>query len=116
MIEPYINAKELVNRINQNNYTFIVHKRILELQENQNELFQLIFQKWDTSSVAILENLSQILLKIKSNLSSDNEEEKITNAFVYSIFKVINKMISYFSSNSNIDSVETLYRHLQASN
>lgn len=109
LIEPYINAKELVNRINQNNYTFIVHKRILELQENQNELFQLIFQKWDTSSVAILENLSQILLKIKSNLSSDNEEEKITNAFVYSIFKVINKMISYFSSNSNIDSVETLY-------
>jgi hypothetical protein len=109
LIESYINAKELVNRINQNNYTFIVHKRILELQENQNELFQLIFQKWDTSPVAILENLSQILLKIKSNLSSDNEEEKITNAFVYSIFKVINKMISYFSSNSNIDSVETLY-------
>lgn len=109
LIEPYINAKELVNRINQNNYTFIVHKRILELQENQNELFELIFQKWDSSSVAILENLSQILLKIKSNLSSDNEEEKITNAFVYSIFKVINKMISYFSSNSNIDSVETLY-------
>lgn len=109
LIEPYINAKELVNRINQNNYTFIVHKRIIELQENQNELFQLIFQKWDSSSVAILENLSQILLKIKSNLSSDNEEEKITNAFVYSIFKVINKMISYFSSNSNIDSVETLY-------
>jgi hypothetical protein len=109
LIEPYINAKELVNRINQNNYTFIVHKRILELQENQNELFQLIFQKWDTSSVAILENLSQILLKIKSNLSSDNEEEKITNAFVYSIFKVINKMISYFSSNSNIDSIETLF-------
>jgi hypothetical protein len=109
LIEPYINARELVNRINQNNYTFIVHKRILELQENQNELFQLIFQKWDTSSVAILENLSQILLKIKSNLSSDNEEEKITNAFVYSIFKVINKMISYFSSNSNIDSVETLF-------
>lgn len=113
LIEPYINAKELVNRINQNNYTFIVHKRILELQENQNELFQLIFQKWDTSSVAILENLSQILLRIKSNLSFDNNPEvsaeKITNAFVYSIFKVVNKMISYFSSNSNIDSVETLF-------
>lgn len=36
-------------------------------------------------------------------------EEKITNAFVYSIFKVINKMISYFSSNENIDNVDTLY-------
>lgn len=109
LIEPYINAKNLVNRINHNNYTFIVHKRILELQENQNDLFQLIFQKWDGSSVEILENLSQILLKIKANLSIDNEEEKITNAFVYSIFKVINKMISYFSSNPNIDTVETLF-------
>lgn len=109
LIEPYVNARELVNRINQNNYTFILHKRILELQENQNDLFQLIFQKWDGSCVEILENLSQILLKIKSNLSADNEEEKITNAFVYSIFKVINKMISYFSSNPNIDNVETLF-------
>ena len=109
LIEPYINTKELVSRINQNNYTFILHKRILELQENQNELFQLIFKKWDCSSVEILENLSQILLKIKSNLSSDNEEEKITNAFVYSIFKVINKMISYFSNNPSIDTVETLF-------
>ncbi len=109
LIEPYINAKELVNRINQNNYTFIIHKRILELQENQNELFQLLFQKWDTSSVKVLENLSQILLIIKSNLSRDNEDEKITNAFVYSIFKVINQLISYFSSHSNIDTIDTLY-------
>jgi hypothetical protein len=109
LIEPFINAKELVNRINQNNYTFIIQKRILELQENQNELFQLLFQKWDSSSVIVLENLSKILLIIKSNLSRDNEEEKITNAFVYSIFKVINQLISYFSSHENIDSIETLY-------
>jgi PD-(D/E)XK nuclease superfamily len=109
LIEPFVFAGELVNRINQNNYTFIVHKRILELQENQNELFQLLFQKWDTNSVKILENLSQILLIIKSNLSRDNEDEKITNAFVYSIFKVINQLISYFSSHENIDSIDTLY-------
>ncbi|WP_395045188.1 PD-(D/E)XK nuclease family protein [Flavobacterium sp.] len=113
LIEPYIKANQLVNRINQNNYTFILHKRILELQENQNELFQLLFKKWDTSSVSILENISAILLQIKSNLSLDKDPEvsgeKITNAFVYSIFKVINKMISYFSSNENIDNVDTLY-------
>lgn len=113
LIEPYIYSKQLVSKINQNNYTFIVHKRILELQENQNELFELIFKKWDGSSVSILENLSQILLLIKSNSSSDKDpevsEEKITNAFVYSIYKVINKMISYFSTNPNIDSVETLF-------
>ena len=109
LIEPYINAKELVNRINQNNYTFIIQKRLLDLQENQNELFQLLFQKWDRNSVKVLENLSKILLIIKSNLSRDNEDEKITNAFVYSIFKVINQLISYFSLHSNIDNIDTLY-------
>ncbi len=109
LIEPFVNAKELVNRINQNNYTFILHKKILELHPNSNELFELLFQKWDTNSVKVLENLSQILLIIKSNLNKDNEEEKITNAFVYSIFKVINQLISYFSSHENIDSIDTLY-------
>ena len=109
LMEPYVNASELVNRINQNNYTFILQKKILELHPDGNELFQLLFQKWDTNTVKVLENLSQILLLIKSNLSRDNEEEKITNAFVYSIFKVINQLISYFSSHENIDNIDTLY-------
>ena len=109
LIEAFVNARELVNRINKNNYTFIIHKKIEELHPNGNELFQLLFQKWDTNSVEVLERLSQILLIIKSNLSKDNEEEKITNAFVYSIFKVVNQLISYFSSHENIDNIETLY-------
>ena len=109
LIEPYVNANQFVKIINQNNYTFIIHKRILELQENKNNLFQLLFQKWDVSSIEILENLSQILLVIKANLNTDNEEDKITNAFVYSIYKVINKLISYFSINENTNDVNTLF-------
>ena len=109
LVEPFVDARALVNRINQNNYTFIVHKKIEELHPAPNELFALLFQKWDTSSVHVLENLSQILLVVKSNLSVDNEEEKITNAFVYSIFKVINKLISYFSSHKIIDNIATLH-------
>ena len=108
LIEPYVNCWELVNRINKNNYTFITHKKLEELHPENNELFQLLFQKWDTTSVKVLENLSQILLKVKANLSYDNEEEKITNAFVYSVFKVINKMISYFTEHQNIDDIKTL--------
>lgn len=108
LIEPFVNAKELVNRINKNNYTFITHKKLEELKADSNELFSLLFQKWDKTSVEVLENLSQILLKIKANLSYENEEEKITNAFVYSIFKVINKMISYFSEHPQIDDIKTL--------
>ena len=108
LIEPYANADGLIAIVNKNNYTFITHKKLEELHADGNELFQLLFQKWDRSSVAILETISVILLKIKANLNHDNDEEKITNAFVYSIFKVINKMISYFSSHQNIDDIKTL--------
>ena len=108
LIEPYVNCSEFVNRINKNNYTFISHKKLEELHPESNELFQLLFQKWDSTSVNVLENLAQILLKVKANLSYDNEEEKITNAFTYSIFKVINKMISYFSEHQSIDDIKTL--------
>ena len=107
-IEPYVNANELVSIVNRNNYSFITHKKLEELHPQSNELFTLLFQKWDTDSVAVLENLSQILLKIKANLSYENEEEKITNAFVYSIFKVVNKMISYFTEHKSIDDIKTL--------
>ncbi|MGL2962501.1 PD-(D/E)XK nuclease family protein [Flavobacterium sp. RSB2_4_14] len=109
LVEPYCKAEGLVTIINKNNYTFITHKKLEELHADGNELFQLLFQKWDTTSVTVLETISQILLKIKANLSRDNEEEKITNAFVYSIFKVINKMISHFSAHQNIDNIKTLH-------
>jgi hypothetical protein len=107
LVEPYVNANELVSIINKNNYSFITHKKLVELYSKENQLFSLLFQKWDTDSVTVLEKIAQILLKIKSNLDYETEEEKITNAFVYSIFKVINKMISYFSSHQNIDDIKT---------
>jgi hypothetical protein len=108
LVEPYANADGLISIINKNNYTFITHKKLEQLHLESNELFQLLFQKWEMSSVIVLENILAILLKIKTNLSYDNEEEKITNAFLYSIYKVINKMISYFSSHQNIDDIKTL--------
>ena len=108
LIEPYLNANELVYVINKNNYSFITHKKLEELYAKENELFSLLFQKWDKDSVTILENIAQILLKIKGNLSYENEQEKITNAFVFSIFKVINKMITYFSGNHSINDLKTL--------
>jgi len=108
LIEPYIQANDLVQRINRNNYTFITHKKLQELFPEGNALFQLLFKKWDIGLVPVLETISQLLLQIKANLSRDNEEEKITNAFVYSVFKVITKMISYFESHATIDDIKTL--------
>ncbi|MCD0475056.1 PD-(D/E)XK nuclease family protein [Flavobacterium sp. EDS] len=109
LIEPYANVKGLVKKINQNNYTFITHSKIIELNENHSDLFLLLFQKWDSGSVAVLNNISKLLLQIKENLSNDSEEDKIAKTFVFAIFKVINKLINYYSQHQHIDKIETLY-------
>ena len=109
LVEPYAKTNVLVNTINQNNYTFITHYKLMELNPNPSDLFLLLFQKWEKGSVAVLETISSLLQSIKVNLSNEKEEEKITKAFVYSIFKVINKLINYYSSHEHIDKIETLY-------
>ena len=109
LVEPYAKTNALVNIINQNNYTFITHHKLMELNPNPSDLFLLLFQKWEKGSVAVLETISSLLQTIKANLSNENGEEKIAKAFVYSIFKVINKLINYYSSHEHIDKIETLY-------
>jgi hypothetical protein len=109
LVEPYALTNPLVNLINKNNYTFVTHHKLMELNANPSDLFLLLFQKWENGSIAVLETVSKLLLTIKNNLSNDNEEEKITKAFVFSIFKVINKLINYYSQHQHIDKIETLY-------
>ena len=109
LVEPYAKTNDLVNIINHNNYTFITHKKLIELHSDQSSLFVLLFQKWENGAVAVLETITALLQTIKANLSSDNEEEKITKAFVFAIFKTINKLINYYSAHQHIDKIETLY-------
>lgn len=109
LVEPYANTGVLVQIINQNNYTFIPHQKLIELNSIPNDLFLLLFQKWEKGSIAVLETISKLLLTVKYNLSNDNEEEKITKAFVFAIFKVINKLINYYSQHQHIDKIETLH-------
>lgn len=109
LVEPYANTNALVSVINQNNYTFISHHKLMELNTVLSPLFQLLFQKWENGSVAVLESLSSLLQTIKGNLNNDNEEEKITKAFVFAIFKIINKLITYYSQHQHIDKIETLF-------
>jgi hypothetical protein len=109
LVEPYAQTSTLVNLINKNNYTFITQHKLMELNPNPTDLFLLLFQKWEKGSLAVLETVSKLLLTIKDSLSNDNEEEKITKAFVFSIFKVINKLINYYSQHKHIDKIDTLY-------
>ncbi|RVT78296.1 PD-(D/E)XK nuclease family protein [Flavobacterium sufflavum] len=109
LVEPYAQTTVLVDIINKNNYTFISHHKLMELNANPTDLFLLLFQKWEEGSIAVLQTVSKLLLTIKGNLSNDNEEEKITKAFVFAIFKVINKLINYYSKHQHIDKIETLH-------
>ena len=109
LVEPYAKTAKLVKIINENNYTFITHQKLTELNAAPTDLFLLLFQKWETGSIAVLETVSALLLTIKNNLSNDNEEEKITKSFVYAIFKVINKLINYYTQHPEIDKIDTLH-------
>lgn len=109
LVEPFANAHNLVKTINANNYTFITHKKLYELQSNAGKLFHLLFDKWENGPVAILESISELLHTIKNSLSNDSEQEKITKAFVFSVFKVINKLINYYSQHSHIHKTETVH-------
>ena len=109
LVEPYAKTSGLVTIINSNNYTFITHHKLMELTVLPSELFLLLFKKWESGSIPVLESISSLLQTIKNNLSNDSEEEKITKAFVFAIFKVINKLINYYSKHQHIDKIETLY-------
>lgn len=109
LVEPYSKTIALVNVINQNNYTFITHQRLMVLNQNPSELFLLLFQKWENGARAVLELISSLLQTIKTNLSNDIEEEKISKAFVYAIFKTINKLVNYYSKYPHINTIETLF-------
>lgn len=109
LVEPYAKTSALVNTINQYNYTFITHQKLMDLNPNPSDLFVLLFGKWEEGSLKVLASLSQLLQTIKANLGNDSEEEKITKAFVFSIFKVINKLINYYSKHNHIDKIDTLH-------
>ncbi|MET3027324.1 PD-(D/E)XK nuclease family protein [Flavobacterium sp. UW10123] len=109
LVEPYANAQRLVRIIKENNYTFITHHKIVELHPEPSVFFNLMFEKWEGGSIAVLKNISALLIAIKEHFSNDNEEEKIAKAFVYGVFKVINKLINYYSKHHHIDNIDTLH-------
>jgi hypothetical protein len=109
LVEPYAKANNLVKIIKENNYTFITHNKLFELNTGPSNLFLLLFRKWENGAVAVLENISTLLILIKENFSNDNEDEKLAKAFVYAIFKVINKLTNYYLQHKHIDNIDTLY-------
>ncbi len=114
LIEPLIQGFEMVQKIKKSNLTFITASRLRELYENANQhkassIFELLFQNWDVSVTEILLKLQQINLKIKDSLHNDNEQDKITKAFVYSVYKVLIQIGNYQENFGRITSLEGLF-------
>ena len=108
LIEPNIFARRLVDIINKNNYTFITQKKLFELHANGNELFHMLFTSWGDHPVDVLQTISKLLVLIKTTLNNNSEDNKIAKAFVYAVFKTINKLINYFANNPKIEGLDTL--------
>jgi hypothetical protein len=109
LIEPYIDGKNLVRTINTYNYSFISHNKLFELQKVRNEVFNLIFEKWEGDAHEALNKIVRLLQKIKEEFNNDNEEEKVAKTFLYSIFKTINKLITYSIQYPHMNSLPVLF-------
>ncbi|MES2487639.1 MAG: PD-(D/E)XK nuclease family protein [Bacteroidota bacterium] len=109
LVEPYVGADELIETINKNNITFLSLSKLFDIQGESSTYFKLLFERWDDNVGNILGRLSKILLELKLFLGNDNEEDKISKAFLYSIFKVINKLINYHEAHPQINNLAVLH-------
>ncbi|QEE48929.1 PD-(D/E)XK nuclease family protein [Flavobacterium alkalisoli] len=109
LVEPHSGAAKLVETINKNNITFFSLNKLFEIQGEATPFFNLLFERWDNDVKAVLNRLSEILLTLKSYMGNDDDEEKIAKAFLYSVFKVINKLINYAEAHHEMNSLAVLY-------
>jgi hypothetical protein len=113
LIVSSIQANEVVKIIKNSNLTFITSNRLSELFSkydlSSNELVHHLFFDWNVSVNEILEKLKAILIYIKTHLSNQNEQDKVTKAFVFSIYNVVLKITNYYESYKNIENLEILF-------
>lgn len=109
LVEPYADAGELVEIVNTNNFTFFSHSKLHELHPAASPFFRLLFDRWDNNVGEVLSRLSEILVTLKDFMDGDSEEDKITKAFLYSIFKVINRLINYHETHPQMDTLAVLH-------
>lgn len=107
LIESMIHSYKVVEKINKNNLTFFSDVNLANLQENPNELFSIITEKWENNPLEITNQLLKILLLIKTNLNE--KEDKLSLTFLYAIYKAINQLKNYAIKYDSISSPEQLF-------
>ncbi len=109
LVAPYVAAQSLAQTIKQYNYTFLTHKKITELHPEPNRFFSMLFDRWPEHPTEVLQSLNDVLIAVKDSLGNDNQQQKITKAFVYAVFQTLNKLINYYQKFPHVASVETLF-------
>lgn len=108
-VESLLKATKIIEVIKNNNFTFITHQKLYELLDEQTPFFELIFDKWPDNALEVLDRITEVLLKIKENLQIQTETDKISLAFVFEVFKVMNQLKNYFLISSENHSIQSLY-------
>ncbi len=109
LVKPYINANQLVETINQVNFTFIPIKKLFEIYNQNNPFFDALFSAWQISGEGVLVKISEALLFVKNFLNDDENQDRIAKSFLFSVYKTINKLINYQSLNKHITNLDTLF-------
>jgi len=116
-VEPFVKANKLIETIKSNNFTFLTHQKLYELHQNKNAFFELLFDKWNDNSLSVLDKILEALLFIKNNLNKETDYQRVTLAFVFEIYKVINQLKNYFSlapapETVTIENLYAVYRQI----
>lgn len=107
-VEAGVDSHRIVELIKQFNITFISPQKILD-HHPASDFLKLLFSEWPNEPLKILNNLFDILQQIKTQLNQNNKDEKVSKAFVYELYKVLNRLKNYFSTNSTLGDIHTLY-------
>lgn len=114
LLTSLFNGNPIIQLIHTSNSTFISIAKLEEWfkrynGESQQVVFELLFLNWTQSVDAILVKLQHILLHLKDSLSVSNEQDKISRAFVFSVYKIIQKITNYYHIYQRVTSLEALF-------
>ncbi|MBS7786038.1 PD-(D/E)XK nuclease family protein [Flavobacterium sp. CYK-55] len=108
LVEPHAQSQRLIQKIKALNYTFITHKRLIELHPDSNAFFDQLCDPWQQNPIDVIERVSNLLQWIRNQLS-DEPQDHITRAFLYAIFTTINKLNNYVETYGQIQTIDSLF-------
>ena len=120
-VEPILKAHEGVKFIKQNNFTFFNYETFISIKEFshciESDFFKVLFQPWnDITILDILNRLKLVLDFVREDLILDVENQRINITFLHSVYKELNKIISYqerYNYINNVDDLQVIFKQIQ---